>query len=276
MAYSAFIFLYQSHIKRTAQTIEQRNVVKAEEFIYEEDQQADTIIAGSSMSSRLIIDSLPGNYYNLALEGMSPVDGIRLITVMNHPPRLLLIEANTLDRLPDKGFIAKIEKPFLSWVRKYTPFTRVKYQPVSVLKSLVRDTYVPAPVAEPIDTAFITKIVQERLGVLADISQQTDDALKHSVKIAETYIRGLRDKGTRIVFFEIPTDPRIRNTTYYCRIRELINATFANYEFVEFPPEAYHTTDGIHLPRAESLRYTKHLRKHLLSSSSTYSLIVHQ
>ena len=272
--YSAFILIYQTQIKRTAQTVEQRNVVTAEEFLYEDGEQADTIIAGSSMSKRLIVDSLSGKYYNLALEGMSPVDGLRLISRMKRAPRLLLVETNTLDKLPDEGFINKIEKPVLSWIRKYVPFTRVKYQPIGVLKSLVRDTYVPTPVAEPVDTVLITKLVQERLGILNDISPQADNALKNAIENAETYIRALRSKGTRIVFFEIPMDPRLQNTAYYCRIRELIKLRFpaSDYEFVDFPVDSYQTTDGVHLPRQESLRYTKHLHKHLTDSLSHYSV----
>ena len=268
--YSIGIVVFQGQIKRTGQTVEQRNIVKAEDFLYEQSQQADTLIVGSSMSTRLLVDSLPGHYYNLAFEGLSSVDGLRLIARTNLIPRLLLIEINTLDREPDTMFIAKLEKPFLGSIRAFFPFTRVKYQPVGVFKSIVRDAYVPAPVTEAIDTALITKIIGERLTLMNAISSQQDRNLMRAVATVSAYTETLRGKGTRVIFFEVPMDSRVRRTAICRRIRELVRLKFpvANYECINFPSDTYQTTDGIHLPRTESLRYTSYLGQQLTNGST--------
>lgn len=274
LAYSLFIYVFHSSIQRTAQTIEQRNIVKAEEFLYEDGQRADTIIIGSSMSNRLILDRLGKNYYNLSLEGMASVDGLRLIAKAKHRIRLLLIESNTLDRTVDTSFFEKIDDKRFARLREYIPFIRLKYQPAGVFKALVRDRY-SDPMQEldpPIDTALISKIIRERLGHQVDVVNE--DQLRMTINTAKKYIQRLRQQGTEIVFFEMPTDSRVRNIKVYTRLRELVKEAFPldEYHFIPFPSEPYQTTDGVHLPKYECIRYSHYLAEQLKQNRSTTNL----
>lgn len=264
LAYSLFITVFRHDIRRTAQTVEQRNTVTAEEFLYENEAQADTIVVGSSMSYRLLFDSLPGHaghYHNLAMGGMASVDGLNLITQSGHRPKLVLVEINTLDRTPDTTFLNKFIESGWSKIREYVPFMRLKYQPIGVAKAMLRDWRGGAPenTTETVDTAFVTKLVQERLGQSRDVAE--DRGLQRTIDEAHTHIQALRRQGTKLVFFEMPTDPRIRNTNVSRRLRELVAMTFSDstYRHIRFPDEFYQTTDGVHLPRYETLRYTRYL-----------------
>ncbi|MBD2699740.1 hypothetical protein IC229_03765 [Spirosoma sp. BT702] len=275
LTYSLFITVFRSSIRRTAQTVEQRNTVKAEEFLYENGTQADTVIVGSSMSNRLLFDSLPGHndrYYNLALEGMASVDGLHLIAHAGYKPKLVLVEINTLDRMPDTTFFGKFTETGWSQIREYVPFMRLKYQPIGVMKALLRDWRGGASddIVETVDTAFVTRLVQKRLSQTND--RPDDKALQQTIDKADTYIQELQKRGTKLIFFEMPTDPRIRNTNVSRRLRELVDATFSNsaYQHIPYPTDTYQTTDGIHLPRNECIRYTRYLYEQL-SQSQTIS-----
>ena len=269
LAYSLFITIFRHDIRRTAQTIEQRNTVTAEEFLYENEAHADTVIVGSSMSYRLLFDSLPGHvghYHNLAMGGMASVDGLDLIAQAGYCPKLVMVEINTLDHTPDTVFLTQFTEPVWSQIRARIPLMRLKYQPIGVAKALLRDTRegVSENIAETVDTAFVTKLVQQQLSQNRNVAGYID--LQRTIHEADAYVQVLRRKGTKLVFFEMPTDPRIRNTNVSRRLRELVATTFpdSTYRHIRFPKEFYQTTDGVHLPRYESLRYTRYLCEQLL------------
>lgn len=266
LAYSLFIYAFRSHIQRTAQAVEQRNTVKAEEFLYENGRYADTIVVGSSMSSRLLFDNLPSRYYNLSLEGMGAIDGLRLIAQANKAPRLLLVEINTLDHAPDTTFFAGLaKKGWTRLLREYVPFTRLKYQPVGVIKALLRDWHssTQPELPETIDTAFVTKVLQERLTHLSDMPDEA--VLQYRIGLVANHIHAFQQKGTQVIFFEMPTDSRIRNSMVNSRLRELVDSVFSvtSFAHIQFPTEIYQTTDGVHLPRVECARYTQYLYQQL-------------
>ncbi|GAB4031082.1 hypothetical protein [Spirosoma gilvum] len=270
LVYSLFIYAFKDQIHRTGLTVQQNNIVKAEEFLYENGKLADTIVIGSSMSNRLLFDSLPGHYYNLSLEGLASVDGLGLIVRAKHRPRLLLIETNSMDRLQDTAFFAALTKPNWDKVREYMPFTMLKYQPIGVIKALLRDWGSSKPLiegTESVDTSFVSKLIQARLIDMQRIPSENE--MQAKIDIAAAAIRNLRELGTQVIFFEMPTDPRIRNSTLSSQIRQLVRLTFpeATYQYIQFPADFYQTTDGVHLPQAECARYTRYLYNQLSQSS---------
>ena len=270
LLYSLFIYAFQGKIHRTGLTVQQNNIVKAEEFLYENGQKADTIVVGSSMSNRLLFDSLPGHYYNLALEGLSSADGLGLIVRAKHRPRLVLIETNSMDRLPDTAFSEALTKPALSVIRKYMPLTRLKYQPVGVVKALIRDWSAEkrsTVETESIDTSFVSKLIQARLIDMNRIPPENE--MQAKIDVSAAYIKSLQASGTQVIFFEMPTDPRVRNTILSGRVRKLVGSTFPEsaYPYVQFPADFYQTTDGVHLPWSECARYTRYLYTQLSQSS---------
>ncbi|AQG81176.1 hypothetical protein [Spirosoma montaniterrae] len=266
LLYSTFIHVCQSHIRRTGLTTQQTNTIKAEEFAYETDHQADTIIVGSSMSNRLLFDGMQSSYCNLSMEGMASIDGLGLIAHMRQHPRLLLVEMNSLDRLPDTTLALHLTEPGWALVREYVPLTRLKYQPLGVAKALFRDWYSPpaqAMGAESIDTAFASKLIAERLHDMMRIPSEGE--LREKIAKVAEHIRHFQKAGTQVVFFEMPTDPRVRNAALSCRIRHVIEETFppAAYRYIRYPVTVYQTTDGVHLPQTEGIRYSRYLYQQL-------------
>lgn len=270
LAYSAFIYVCREHIQRTAQTPEQRNIVKAEEFLYEQTRKADSIVVGSSMSNRLQFDSLPGHCYDLSMEGLASVDGLQLIAHSGNTPKVVLVEINTLDRIPDTSFFARLEQPMWGTVRKHIPFFRVKYQPVGVAKALLRDwngTKLSNELLDAVDTAFVTQLVHERQARMIHIPEAE---MLGKIYSARTFVQALRAKGTQIIFFEMPTDPRLRNFKESVYFRSLVESVFppTEYRYIPYPPDAYQTSDGVHLPRKEGIRYTRYLKAQLVQMNA--------
>jgi hypothetical protein len=139
IVYTILIVGFQERITHSGQTTLQRNIVKAEEYLYEASNRFDTVLIGSSVSERLIMDSLPGGCYNLAMAGLSSLDGLQLIKQTAHWPRLIYIELNTLDRGETSDVLEGFNHPRRQFLNQLFPFLRQKYQPVGVVKSLLRD-----------------------------------------------------------------------------------------------------------------------------------------
>lgn len=267
--YTLFINAFRDHISRTGQTAAQRNIVKAEEYLYEVNERYDTVLVGSSMSERLITDSLPGKCYNLAMAGLSSLDGLALIKQTGHRPRLIYVELNTLARGQTSALLQAFNQPSRQFLNQHFPFLRQKYQPVSVAKSLLRDwQYGKTSVVffganAPVDTTFRNKAIQERLLTLQHIPP--DSSLQASIDVAWTYLEAFRQRGVKIILFEMPTDQQLQTHRLTATVRQQLVSRFpaSRYPVVQVPAEGYQTTDGVHLTPAESIRYTAYLRRHI-------------
>ncbi|PMD98237.1 hypothetical protein BWI97_06025 [Siphonobacter sp. BAB-5405] len=263
--YSLFIYLNTDRIKRTGQNQYARNLVSAEEYLYEKGQRANTLILGSSLSTRLLMDSLPHTYYNLGMSGLSVYDGLNLLKKAAKKPKTVLIEMNIVLRDANTGFTEDVFHPALYSLRQYVPVLRKKYQPLGVLKALYRDQ-----TQSVTDTALFTlpKEIYERevRNIMADFS--STHYLTHfqnRFSILKKEIRELRAKGIKVVFFEMP----VYSKASQLKIPRLIRANFLRnfppheYGYISLPQEVYQTTDGLHLAGAEARRYTRYIREHM-------------
>lgn len=269
LLYTILIIWFHDSIRHTGQTSYQRNLVKAEDYLYEANSHYDMVLVGSSMSERLLMDSLPGPCYNLAMSGLSSLDGLQLIKQSAHWPRLIYVELNTLDRGQTSDLVRSFTNSRRQLVHQYLPFLRQKYQPVGVVKSVLRSwTYGQTQFVDfgggtPLDTTFQKKAVQEKLQEMEH--GPADSVLRAHVQVAWQYIETFRRKGTEIVFYEMPVDARLQTHQLTNRTRQYLHKRFPTSQFsvISVPPDAYQTSDGIHLIRSENIRYTAYLRQQL-------------
>ncbi|MVM38559.1 hypothetical protein GO730_15010 [Spirosoma sp. HMF3257] len=227
LIYTILIVHFSNRFNLVGQTTSQENMVKVEDYLYQAGMHRDTILVGSSMSERLVTDSLPGRCYNLAMSGMSSLDGLQIIKQGGHWPRLVYIELNTLARGYTSGILNKFDEPGWQFLLTYFPFLRQKYQPVAIFKSLLYNRHrTPSPVGlgQPVDTLFYEKVVHEKLVVMQQMP--SDSALKANVQLAYQYIEQLQQHGVKVIFFEIPTDLRLQNHVLTATIRQYIHNFF--------------------------------------------------
>lgn len=266
IAYTLFIRYYGNAIYRTAQTTAQRNVVKAEEFIYEASNHCDTLVVGSSMSERLQTERLTPHCYNLSFSGLSALDGLTLIHSSGHVPKVLFVEINSIAReVPSSLNLATVNDPTERRLKRLLPFLRQKYQPVGVLKALLRDwqngsSNVVAPESSfRLDTALQQKMVRQLHGSLSQ--PLSIEATTRSFRQAKVLLSQLQRQGTTIVLFEMPINSQLENLEAPQTIRQYADRYFPapEYQHIALPTDAFRTSDGVHLLYDESVRYTDYL-----------------
>lgn len=269
LAYSGLILGWGDRISRTGQTPLQRNQVKAEEYLYEVSRHCDTVLVGSSISERLPADSLPAGCYNLAMAGMSSLDGLALIRQGGHRPRLLLVETNSLMYGHTSDLLRTIADPDRQWLARCLPFMRQKYQPVGVVKAALRDwrygrnRFAPMEAGRDVDTAFVAKAVRRQ--ALEWQRLPPAPTLRANARLARQYVEYFRRQGVRVVLYCAPIDARLQQHPLR-RAEETYLAAWLparQYPTIAAPAGAYQTTDGIHLSHAYNLRYSSYLRQQL-------------
>jgi hypothetical protein len=265
--YAAFVVIFQKKITRTGQNQYDRNVVKAEEYLFEDGQQADVLILGSSMASRLVVDSLPGDYFNLAMAGMSIFDGLSLLEKSARKPKVVVIETNVVLRDLNEDLRRDLFDPVTYASKKYIPFLRKKYQPVAVLKALMRDgigVKQDAALFKPPKHIFD----QEVAGVMKNNANTPDETLvKRKFEELQKGVRKLESDKIHVVFFEMPFYNEAENLAEPTILRANFQTYFPSsaYDYIVNPEDEYETTDGVHLGGSEAIRYTHYFRQQLAS-----------
>lgn len=263
--YWAFILINADRITRTGQNQYARNLVSAEEYLYENGQKAHTLILGSSMSSRLVMDSLPKGFYNLSMSGLSVHDGLQLLEKAKQKPRVVMIEMNIVLREANQSFDEDVLHPILYHVREYIPLIRKKYQPLGVLKALYRDRmsvsqdYALFTLPKEVYESEVKRLINEFS------SAEQIPKIKPRFLALKQAVQRLRASGVQVIFFEMP----FHQAATQLKIPRLIRSNFSllfpsrEYTYVNRPSEVYQTTDGVHLAGVEARRYTCYLRNEL-------------
>jgi hypothetical protein len=249
----------------------QDNLIKAENFIYNERDSFEHVILGSSLSYRLSMRDLP-EMYNLSFAGHSVLDGIEVILRSGKHVRNVYIETNFPDKPEDVKFIESLFS-VLYYPRKYLHALRDDKRPLSIigtklsknLTSRVTDR-IQLMTARPGDVDSKSRVFTREL---TDIRSHTyaqtpdDSLLVLSLRTLRERISLLEQRGTRVVLFEMPVNQRLihmANPTL-TRTRYLEWFPVARYRHIPLPDSLdYVTTDGIHMNREDAYRYTRYFR----------------
>jgi hypothetical protein len=243
----------------------QDNSIKAENFLYKK-HRFERVIVGSSLSSRLLMDSLP-NYYNLCFAGMGVFEGLKILTAEKVLPDVLFIEMNTIFNKEDKGFTSAILNPVCATVKKFVPALRDGSQPLSHFTPLVTRFLTRAE--NKIKTPF-----PERNGTVMDAGEKLQiglqstleshrvfpeqEALDASFAKLNSYVNFLAARNVKVVFFELPMHPSVTRLPFFKVLRQ---SFLSKYPSLSFLPNSdcglYQTTDGLHLNGDDAARYTQ-------------------
>ena len=110
LIYTLFIYFLAPKWWTASQHQWQENIVKAQQFSYNK-ETFQNIIVGSSLSSRLIMDSIPETY-NLSFAGQSIFDGLNIVCNSNKSIKNVFIEINLL-------FVLYLDKPYCDCIFIY-------------------------------------------------------------------------------------------------------------------------------------------------------------
>lgn len=256
----------------------QKNIVVAEKFMFSK-IDVDNVIVGSSLSDRLIMDSLP-NFYNLAMSGQSVFDGLNIILNKKEAPKRVFIEINVLSRGENTVFKEIVSSPIQNALKNNSDIFKTDKHPISFIeKELFR----------PIIKLFFSKIISrlqrltqtksgetqnknvtttffdKMLDLRKDEYSKIVDSLEMNRKFEKLSqdITILKSQGVKIIFFEMPINAQLVDLNLAVYFRNKVKNEYPHFDFIEHPKdlENYKTTDGHHLTKDEAKIYSGYLNK---------------
>ena len=256
----------------------QDNVNKAQQYVYEKSR--DTVMVGTSLSSRIIADSIP-MVTSLSFGGCSVEDGLRIILYKGYTPKFILIESNYILKDANTSFLSSITEGPMPMLRKWIPSLREKYEPICIYESIF----------DYFDFHFLglkgylySRIKQNNN---IDNSQKNDRLLleigrrkKEDMLLTPTELRSrvnnikqltteLEAKGSKIVFFEMPINQELAHLKKDNQTRGVLQKEFPANKYLYLPNDTakYETTDGLHFTQDDSKKFSHYfqavLEKHL-------------
>jgi hypothetical protein len=253
-----------------SQNQNQDNFVKAERYLFEERRAQSITIVGTSLSARLVMDSLP-SCYNLSFGGMSLQDGLQIINHGTHRPQVLLLETNFYYKNGSTDFLGSVLNPVNLFLKKHIQAFRADKQPIALLTDKIKRIIKgnkgnKSNSTERVQTnhaPFQERVFQD---FIKEYSSSPDTAL------IETHLLQLKQKlvllekgGTRIIFFEMPLNPILQQSVRCRYVSKKIQEYFSPTHYTYLPKKdwQFETTDGIHLKTDEATAFTCFLKDYL-------------
>jgi len=250
----------------------QDNIVRAEKYIYNERDTVKNIIIGSSLSLRLIPDSLP-QFYNMAFAGQGIFDGLKILNHQKNPPKNVFIETNLVFREESKEFTSGLFS-FLGYnIKKYCVSLRTDKEPLVFIYPLVQSVIhskrdiigyaQPKSIKEDSSERELTKnLLQIQV---TNYSKLPDTSLANKqFSILTDEVTLLKSKGVKVIFFEMPINPLLVQSPLEKLIRTKFYMYFPKSEnnYIDIPDcTNYVTGDGLHLNPDEAAIYTSYFKE---------------
>lgn len=285
-----FIFVTNKFITQSlvSQDQWQENSIKAQGYLYLTNDSGKSIILGSSLANRLVMDSLPG-FTNLAFGGLSIFDGLDILMHKNELPRSVYIEINLVLRPEAKDFSGSLFNPILYVLREEVPALRDGNQPVARVGSLLLSSL--KKLTERLSVSFnLIKSDQHNLRVMkSEVNGDESDndngtffskllqmqikayslkpdsvSLVLALNNLDAYVRRLEEKNVRVVFFEMPVNPALCGLPLAVGIRTAFYNKFPRKIYNYMPGtncSGYLTKDGIHLNNKDAMKFTRYFRE---------------
>ena len=239
----------------------QENQIRAHRFLY--DKTSDTVIVGTSLSARIILDSI-SYVSSCAFSACVVEDGLRLILSKETLPRYVLIETNYLLR-PSNGELVRVNTkgptPFL---RRYIPMMREQNSPSSLMGHLCMQGAL-SPVGQ-VDLKRLEKNIEDRIS--EDYTHLLSEMqVEERIQTIMPLVHQLESLGVKIVLYEMPLNKRLSHLPSNEQTRQIVHHLFPSEKYTYIPCDTsnYLTNDGEHLDEEGRRRYS-HYIKIMLSS----------
>jgi len=241
----------------TTQHLANGNRIKAERFVYGADVPDATVIVGSSLAYRIVLDSMPQGTTNLGFGGLSIYDGLTLVERSGKKPARVLIETNVLYREPDHGFLKALFEPGLYEVRRAVPMMQEENQPSGVLFGWLKQRLLQERGMEDSegDTTAVPNAVmmEEHRGNYALLP--ADSTQQRFMAMLERDVHALEERGIEVIFFEVPIEAELMSSALSEHSRAMIESRFPERTFIR-SSERWRTTDGLHLDKRDAQRFS--------------------
>ena len=255
----------------TSQNDKSANLISAQNFIYNfpaEDIANDTVIIGSSISRKLVTDSLGKRFVNLAFNAWSSYDGLELVKLTQKKPACLLIEMNVVGNQKLQEDVTASLSPVSYYPNKAFKSFQLQNQPVglvvgylkNMLKARMEEMKLKKRENQELYNLNVSMEKEKLINVLPD------SILNARFNVLKKLIEDFKKQNIRIVFFEVPFDEQLMNTATVIKTREYFHQYFSNkeYKYIGLPAvNDFIYSDGIHLSGKSAIVYTQYLKTEL-------------
>lgn len=222
------------------------------------------VIVGSSVTTQLPPEGkdIP-HVYTIVQEGKGAMNGLEVIIRAGAAPRLVLAEADFIERGIDEQSIDDIFNPISFRARKVLPVLRYEYN----LFNLVRKALIPSGTVNDEPKESVEQWQREQLPKLsakiAALSRPSCIREEDRQQIFATLhcqLRELEKRGTRVVFFfDASFHPAIAATACVQKSRMAFAQSFGDHTILSASPSAMgislYSPDGTHLFASSGLKY---------------------
>ncbi len=278
-SYSIFLSHHKFY-RQQSQHQWQDNVVKGQEYIYSAHKEDLKVIAGSSLSARLVMDSMPPEFCNLSFGGQSMFDGLSIVLNSSPKPKQVYIEMNMIKKEGNPAFVNTLFTPVFYYIREELFFMQEKNQPITFIGNYL----IPGAATHAIDpfsnlflNPFLDEFKGNRVSAIGTqngfenklIEQEKkefsipfkDDVIRKKFRYLKEAITHLTEDKVQVIFFEMPMHPALESSVEMIYERKLFHEYFPSnsYHYLPKPDYAdFTTTDGIHMAGESALKFTKY------------------
>lgn len=241
----------------------QDNIVKAQYFLYSED--TDTAMAGTSLSARILPDSIP-SVHSVAFGGCAVEDGLWLVLSNPVAPRCVLVETNLFFRDGNDELVHKMTDGVIPQIKRWIPSLRECNEPICLLSGAMIKWAGLNPQAATV-SVNMEQLRDNIQRLVTDDKPLSEMELKRRMETLQSLILQLEQKGTKILFFEMPVNQEVYHLKELEQTRQAVKMAFPSTQYTYLPNDTmtYLTTDGLHLDYEGQQRYSHFIKEVLLS-----------
>lgn len=256
---------------RGVPSVDRGNRQRVEAFVHARGA-TDEVIVGSSMADRLDEIVLGPGIAKLTFVGGSPLTGLEIVRRSERVPPVIWIETNMVIRPPERTLIDHASSPWRTALRDDTDLFKEAGRPSAYALDGLQRAFGKASRAIPwlagastggaaSDPDFRARVMEGNRDFLRQAPDPTH--LREQLEALAFDAAELRERGCRIVFFEMPVDPTLSKLPHPVVVRTALRDRFPASHWGWFDPgpaEAWRTSDGIHLEPADATRFAVLLR----------------
>jgi hypothetical protein len=230
----------------------------------------DIVLLGSSLTFRLKEEYFAApRLRNLALAGGSPVTGLEIVASQPNLPRLILIEANVMNRPTDTVVVERYSRgaseplffrPVRAAVAAYEQRLHTPLAHEQVALNL--RTLVGQPPSDFDSRSYTERALQQFN------AEDPADATRVNVKRMEQLIQEMEQRGARVLLFELPYSEPIEGSQFTKTTREIVHSAFPDprrWLNIDVNRNELRWADGVHLDERSAIVVTQAIERALAS-----------
>ncbi|WP_426668728.1 hypothetical protein ACPPVU_21150 [Mucilaginibacter sp. McL0603] len=245
------IIHFHNNAFNAGQYSEQRNIMKAERYLYGNTDTLKGVIVGSSLTERVLVDSIRG-IYNLSFGGYGPQDGLKILLMKKKIPPFVFVETNFSANRVREDFQKNFDPAFEYPEKLHIPILRSENQPVSFALGAFRSRKKAKKIIDismnntennPLFTTMLSK--QEDLYNHPDTNK-----MKKTFLELKAYVNAIEKRGSKVYFLQMPVNKALLDLPLSKAIRAAYARNFPDAKYVPIPDSLtsnFETADGIHL-----------------------------